>query len=189
MKAQRRAIRSAASQRGWDLIDIEEDVASGASTKGRNGLEATLAALDSGEAQVLVVAKLDRLSRSLLDFASMLELSRQRRWAIVALDVGIDTTTAVGELTAATLMVFAQFERRRIGERIKEALHERRTDGVSLGRPRTVPEEVRRQIQEWHRDGASISLIARRLNQRAVPTGQGGRRWYPSTVARLTRER
>lgn len=63
---------------------------------GRAGLHAALQAVEQGEAQVLVVAKLDRLSRSLLDFANLMERSRRKRWALVALDLGVDTTTPPG---------------------------------------------------------------------------------------------
>lgn len=185
MKAQRRAIAEAVEARGWSLIGIEEDVRSGGSTNGRHGLERALKALDAGEAEVLVVAKLDRLSRSLLDFARMLERSRKRGWSLVSLDLGLDTSTPVGEMTAGTLMVFAQFERRRIGERIKEALAERKADGVRLGRPPVLPGELVDRIRAMREDGLSLHGIARTLNDEEVPTAHGGSRWHAATVKRI----
>jgi Resolvase, N terminal domain len=67
-------------------------------------------------------AKLDRLSRSLLDFASLMEDARREGWALVILDLGIDTTTPSGEMIANVMATFAQFERRLIGQRTKDAL-------------------------------------------------------------------
>src|SRR4051812_22324091 len=72
LQAQRSAIKAEAKRRGWALVGIEEDAgASGKSMAGRAGLEAALALVESGQAEALVVAKLDRLSRSLLDFAAL----------------------------------------------------------------------------------------------------------------------
>jgi DNA invertase Pin-like site-specific DNA recombinase len=70
---------------------------------GRPGLEAALEAIERGEADTLVVAKLDRLSRSLLDFAGIMDRSRRKGWSLVALDLALDTTTPSGELMANTL--------------------------------------------------------------------------------------
>ncbi len=59
--------------------------------------------LTKGEADALVVAKLDRLSRSLLDFAGLMELSRSEGWSLVALDLGVDTSTPAVEMMAAVM--------------------------------------------------------------------------------------
>jgi DNA invertase Pin-like site-specific DNA recombinase len=115
LEAQRRAIEQEASRRGWTLIGILEDAASGKSMNKRPGLKEALKAVDDGRAEALVVAKLDRLSRSLLDFSSLMERSRKAGWALVALDLGVDTTTPAGEMLANVLAVFAHFERRLIG--------------------------------------------------------------------------
>ena len=67
-----------------------------AATLARRGITEALADVESDEATVLVVAKLDRLSRSLLDFAALMERSRRKGWALVALDLGVDTTGVAG---------------------------------------------------------------------------------------------
>ena len=87
-------------------------------------------------ADALVVAKLDRLSRSLLDFAALMEDARKEGWALVILDLGVDTTTPSGEMIANVMATFAQFERRLIGQRTKDALAVKKRQGVRLGRPR-----------------------------------------------------
>jgi DNA invertase Pin-like site-specific DNA recombinase len=130
----------------------------------------------------LVVAKLDRLSRSLLDFSALMERSRKGRWALVALDLGVDTTTPSGEMMANVLAVFAHFERRLIGQRTKDALAVKRSEGVRLGRPPQLPESVRSRIRDLRKEQRSLASIAKELNREGVPTAQGGRAWYPSTV-------
>jgi DNA invertase Pin-like site-specific DNA recombinase len=94
LEAQRSAIEVETGRRCWDLVSIEQDIASGKTTVKRPGLAAALAAVQTGAADGLIVAKLDRLSRSLLDFAGILEQSRRQRWQFVALDLGVDTETA-----------------------------------------------------------------------------------------------
>jgi DNA invertase Pin-like site-specific DNA recombinase len=138
--------------------------------------------LRDGQADVLVAAKLDRLSRSLLDFASLLERARQEKWALVALDSPVDTSAPHGEMLAGVLAVFAQFERRLIGQRTRDALAVRRAQGVVLGRPPTVPRNVERRIQRARSAGTSFRVIAERLNADGLPPAHGGKQWYPGTV-------
>lgn len=83
---------------------------------------------------------------------------------------------------AQVLAVFAELERRLIGERTKAALAIRRSHGVRLGRPRTLPDEVARRIVDARGGGATWTSIASELNDECVPTAQGGQRWYPGTV-------
>ena len=183
LAAQRAAIEAACEQRGWELVGIEEDAGVSAATLARPGITKALAAVESGVADVLVVAKLDRLSRSLLDFAALMERSRRKRWALVALDLGVDTTTPQGEMMANILATFAQFERRLIGQRTKDALAVKRAQGVKLGRPQQLSVEVADRIWRMHRRGASLRRIAGRLNREGVPTAHGGRCWHASTVS------
>jgi DNA invertase Pin-like site-specific DNA recombinase len=182
LEAQRRAIADGVAQRGWKLVRVYEDVASGKSTNGRHGLAVATKAIESGEAEALVVAKLDRLSRSLMDFAGLMQRSRRKGWALVALDLGVDTTTPSGEMMANVLAVFAQFERRLIGERTRQGLAVKRSQGVKLGRRPELPESVRRRIRLLHSRGHSLSEIARRLNAGGVATAHGGAQWHASTV-------
>ena len=136
LEAQRAAIRSEAERRGWQLVHVFEDAgASGKSLNGRRGLQRALEAIEAGTAEGLVVAKLDRLSRSLLDFAALMERARKGGWNLIALDLGVDTSTPAGEMMASVLATFAQFERRLIGQRTKDALAIKRAQGVVLGRP------------------------------------------------------
>jgi DNA invertase Pin-like site-specific DNA recombinase len=186
LDAQEAAIRRECAHRGWNLVAIHTDAgASGGSMTKRPALEHALAALDAGEADTLVVAKLDRLSRSTLDFATLMERARAKGWGFAILDLGVDTTTASGEMMAGVVATFAQYERRLIGERTKAGLAAKRAQGVQLGRPRTVPEWVRQRVGELRERGDSWRAIASALNTEGVPTGQNGRQWYASSVRKL----
>ena len=190
LEGQRVAITQAAEQRGWRLTGIVEDAGlSGSTMAGRVGLEAALHAVSIGEADGLVVAKLDRLSRSLLDFSHLMERSRREGWAIVALDLGVDTSTPQGELMAAVLATFAQFERRLIGQRTKAALDVIRAQGlIQLGRPRSISDDLHLRMLAMRSQGLTYRAIADTFNVEGIPTGQGGR-WYPATIQQAIKSR
>src|SRR6478672_2576202 len=95
-----------------------------------------------------------------------------------ALEVAVDTSTPSGEAMANMLATFAQFERRLISQRTKEALAIKKASGVRLGRPPTLPASVVRRIQRLRARGLSLRAIADELNRAGVPTAQGGARWY-----------
>ena len=143
---------------------------------------AALAAVESGDASAIVVAKLDRLSRSLVDFASLMARAQTGRWNVVALDLGIDLATAAGEFMANVMASAAQWERRIIGQRTRDALAVKRAQGVRLGRPQMLEADVVARIRSAYEAGIGWSALARQLNAEAVPTAHGGSKWYPSTV-------
>ena len=182
LDAQRSAITAECERRGLTLVGIAEDAGISAKTLDRPALAETLAALDRGEATVLMVSKLDRLTRSVHDATGLMLRAERAGWGLVALDVAVDTTTPQGAAMAQVLAVFAELERRLIGQRTRDALAVRRAQGVRLGRPPVLPADVVADILDAHRAGAGWSTIARALNADGVPTAQGGARWYPSTV-------
>lgn len=184
--AQRRAIKDACKARGWKLGKVFEDKgASAKTTNGRPGLEEARRALREGTADGLVVMKLDRLSRSVLDFAQLMKSSREEGWHLVVLDLGVDTSTPNGRMFANIMATLAEWEREMISERTSAALAEKRAEGVTLGRPRLLSDKHRRAILDLHRAGHSFNAIAQRLNDKGVPTAQGGARWYPATVRKI----
>lgn len=186
LAAQEAAIRAHCERRGWVLQSILSDAGlSGASVGKRPALAQALVALDRGEADTLVVAKIDRLSRSLVDLATLMERARAKGWGLAILDTDVDTTTASGELVANVMGSVAQWERRIIGERTKAALAVKKAQGVQLGRPRTVPPKVRRRIATLRKGGASWRAVADALNAEGVTTGQGGSQWHANTARRI----
>ena len=186
LDAQRAALQAEADRRGWVLEFVTEDGLS-AKDLNRPALTEALLRLDRGEADVLMVSKLDRLSRSVKDFGGLLERAARRKWSVLCLDLGVDTTTPVGEFTANVVVSASQYERRLIGQRTKDALAARKAAGVRLGRPRLLSNEVVQRIVSAKAAGGSLAAIARDLTAEGVPTAQGGKRWYPSTVSAVLR--
>jgi DNA invertase Pin-like site-specific DNA recombinase len=187
LEVQRQAIRAEADRRGWELVEVYSDEgASGKSLKGRPGLSAAFEAIDAGRASGLIVSKLDRLSRSLLDFAGIVDRAQRGGWNLVALDLGVDLATPAGEAMANVMATFAQLERRLISQRTKDALAIKRAEGVDLGRPPQIKLDVEARIAAMHAAGTNAERIAAALNAEHVPTARGGR-WHPSTVRVVVR--
>jgi len=183
LAAQQTIIEAEAARRGWVLVEVHTDeAASGKSLVGRVALETAITAVESGRADVLVVAKLDRLSRSLLDFANLMARAQSKGWNLVALDLGIDLSTPAGEFLASVMASAAQWERRIIGQCTREGMAAKKAAGVRLGPPRRLPDHVAEQIIDLRSSGISWARVARTLNAMAVPTALTGRQWYPSTA-------
>jgi DNA invertase Pin-like site-specific DNA recombinase len=91
--------------------------------------------------------------------------------------------------TGSVVATFAQYERELIGERTRVALAAKKAQGVQLGRPRSMPDTVRRRIVRARRRGDTFVQIAERLNTEGVPTAQGGAQWYPATVRKVVMTR
>lgn len=184
LEAQRAAIQSEAERRGWTVVDVIEDAGFSAKDLKRPGIRAVLEAMQGGAADALVIAKLDRLSRSMLDFAGLMAKAQKQSWGIVALDVNVDTTTPSGEAMANVMAAFAQFERRLIGQRTREALAKKREAGVRLGRPRSIPSDVEARVRSLKAQGLTVRAIAAKLDSDGVTPPHGGR-WQPSTLQRV----
>ena len=134
----------------------------------------------------LVVSRLDRLSRSTKDFATLMERAQRRGWAPVVLDLGVDATTPAGELVASVMVSVAQWERRTVAARTREALAAKKAQGAKRGRPRSLPAATRRRIVRMRERGRTFREIADTFNAQGVSTAQGGARWYASTVHQVT---
>lgn len=181
LAAQNAKVTAEQRARGWEVVAAYTDVASGKSMRKRPELARALASLEAGEADLLVVAKLDRLSRSMLDFAGMVALSQEQGWGIVALDLGVDTSTPNGKLVANIIMALAEWERELIGQRTKDALGAVKASGKKLGRPSNRIPEAEAIIRTLVAEGVSLRGIAKRLNDQDIRTSQGGQ-WHASTV-------
>jgi DNA invertase Pin-like site-specific DNA recombinase len=182
--AQRAAIEDECRRREWHLVELIEDAGSGRDLH-RPGLERALEMCRSGEADGIVVSKLDRLSRSVVDFGGLLEDAKRHDFTLIALDFGLDLSTPGGELVANVLVSVAQWERRVIGMRTREGLAEKRRQGVKLGRRYSIGEETAKRIVELRRDGFTHRGIADVLNRAGVPTSRGGARWHGASVRRV----
>jgi DNA invertase Pin-like site-specific DNA recombinase len=182
LAAQRTVVVTEVERRGWDLVEYVEDPAQSSTTLQRPGMQRALELLDRRQADVLVVSRLDRMTRSLRDFGELTERARRRGWALVCIDVAVDMTTPAGELVAGMIASAAQYERRLIGQRTREALAEKRAAGVRLGRPQRLPQATVDQIVRLRATGASLRAIGAALETDQVPTASGGIKWHASTI-------
>src|SRR5450759_2906425 len=98
LEAQRAAILAEAKRRGWDEADVTfiEDAGFSGKNLDRPRIETALDALRHRKADTLVVSKLDRLSRSLVDFAGLMDRASREHWALIALELNVDTSTPAG---------------------------------------------------------------------------------------------
>ncbi len=184
MDAQRAALAAEAARRGWQ-VEYIEDAGYSAKDLRRPGIGRALDALARGDADVLAVSRLDRLSRSMLDFSDLMARSLRERWSIVALDLGVDTTTAEGELMANVRASFAAYERRLISLRTREALAARKAAGVKLGgRARVVPPAVEARARELRAAGLTVRAVGVALAAGGHPGPTGGA-WHPSSLHRI----
>jgi site-specific DNA recombinase len=147
LHAQREAceafIKSQAGE-GWRLVkDAYDDGGFSGATIERPGVQQLLAHIREGLVDVVVVYKVDRLTRSLADFAKMVELFDARGVSFVAVTQQFNTTTSMGRLTLNVLLSFAQFEREVIGERIRDKVAASKRKGMWMGGVVPVGYELR----------------------------------------------
>jgi len=128
LEAQESRIRAYCQAQGWELVGICRDEGRSAKDLNRPGLQAALAALERGEADGLVILKLDRLTRSVRDLGTLLEgVFRER--ALISITEALDTGSAAGRLVLNMLGAVSQWEREAIGERTSFVLQHRRQQG------------------------------------------------------------
>ncbi len=185
LDAQRTALTGEADRRGWDL-ELVADEGKSAKNMNRPALLEALTRLDHGDADTLISIRLDRISRSVADFAGLLDRAGRKGWGLVLLSPALDLADPAGRFTANVLASAAQYERELISARTKEGMSQRKVDGWAggrpAGRPRVLDKNVRDRILDAHTAGQGWSAIARELNDTQVPTARGGVVWHPSTV-------
>jgi DNA invertase Pin-like site-specific DNA recombinase len=187
LDAQRAAITDECERRGWDLCAVyaDEGVSGSAPPDLRPALARAIRVLDAHEAGTLMVAKLDRLGRSLTDLLVLTSAAKRAGWSVVDVGGSFDMSTPQGEAMAQMMGAFAQLERSLIAERTKSALAVRRMQGVQLGRPSQVSAEARARLSELRREGKSWRLVAAAMNTEGWPSGSGRPAWQPATARRL----
>ncbi|CAM3636389.1 recombinase family protein [Mycobacterium frederiksbergense] len=183
LEAQRAAIDFEAERRGWSVEHLADEAVSGKSIGPE--LRKALELLASGQADGLIVAKLDRMSRSIVNAANIIESAQAQGWSLVVLDLGVDLTTAAGRMVAMNLVNFGQYERELASERTSAALAAKKARGESIGRPREASTAVVRRIIADRDGGMSFDKIAKTLAAEGVKTPRGGSTWHPSTVRRI----
>ena len=135
-----------ASQRseGWVLVhDRYDDGGVSGGTLDRPALKRLLADIEAGLIDVIVCYKIDRLSRSLMDFAKLVQAFDEHQVTFVSVTQSFNTTTSMGRLTLNILLSFAQFEREVIGERVRDKIAASKARGMWMGGPVPLGYEVR----------------------------------------------
>jgi DNA invertase Pin-like site-specific DNA recombinase len=165
----------------------EDAGASAKALTGRPALAAALTVLAEGGASALVVSKLDRLARSVHDFAGLVRLAEGQGWGIVALDLGVDMTTPTGGLLANVTASVAEWERKIISLRTAEALAQRKLAGMRLGRPRLLDPQIAARIRDRRAAGVTLQTIANELNAEGTMTATG-KLWSPTSIWKIAQQ-
>jgi DNA invertase Pin-like site-specific DNA recombinase len=161
LSLQIRTMREYAAKRGWTIAIQIKEVGSGATE--RELRENLLAAARRREIDVVLVWRLDRWGRSLVDLVVTLKEFAELGVSFVSLTEALDLTTPTGRAMAGLLSVFAEFEHEILRERIRAGIAEARLKGKRFGRPLTAAKKAG-QIRKLYRDGVSKAEIARQLN-------------------------
>lgn len=182
LDAQRAAIEAETARQGWTDVQYVTDPAWSAKDLDRPELDAALARLESGDADVLIASKLDRISRSVHDFTGLMQRAQHNGWRLICIDIAADTGTPSGELFAHITASFAQYERRIISQRTKDGLAAKQAAGTRLGRPSTLPLDIVRRILTERGAGRGLRVIAEGLTADGIATARGGQKWSTSSV-------
>jgi site-specific DNA recombinase len=168
--AQREACEAyVVSQRaeGWVLVgDRYDDGGISGGTLDRPALKRLLADIEAGKIDVVVVYKIDRLSRSMLDFLNLVETFERHQVTFVSVTQSFNTTSSMGRLMLNVLLSFAQFEREVIGERIRDKVAASRKKGIWMGGWTPLGYEVRdRKLVIHEKDADQVRSIFQRFVQ------------------------
>ncbi|WP_373476586.1 recombinase family protein [Sphingorhabdus sp.] len=128
----------ALSQRheGWTVTkDRYDDGGFSGGTLERPGLKQLLSDIEAGKVDIILLYKIDRLTRSLSDFAKIVEILDRKGASFVSITQSFNTTTSMGRLTLNMLLSFAQFEREVTGERIRDKIYASKRKGIWMGGP------------------------------------------------------
>lgn len=133
LDAQREKITMFCKLHDLDLVEIIEDAGVSAKTLDRPGVQRALAMLDAGQAEALVICKLDRLTRSVRDLADSVEKYFAKKCSLFSISDSINTRSAAGRAMCNMLGTFAQWEREAIAERTAEAMAHKKANGEFCG--------------------------------------------------------
>jgi site-specific DNA recombinase len=148
-------------QEGWRAIDAQyDDGGYSGGTMERPGVRRLFEDIRAGKVDVIVVYKVDRLTRSLADFAKMIEILDANKASFVSITQQFNTTSSMGRLTLNVLLSFAQFEREVAGERIRDKIAASKRKGMWMGGTVPLGYDCRdRKLIVNHAEAATIRKI------------------------------
>ncbi len=188
LDAQSAKIVAMATVQGAELLEVVVDSGESAGTMNRPGLQRILELVRNRKVQAVIVAKLDRLTRSVKDLCGILELFEKRGVALVSVAESLDTSTAAGRLVITIMSAVSQWEREAIGERTRDALQHKRSKGERVGNvhygyrlsgdgkhvePEPKEQAVLAEIRALRARRRSLREVAAALNERGCRTRRG----------------
>jgi DNA invertase Pin-like site-specific DNA recombinase len=200
LDAQQQKIRAMAVVHSATLTEIIVDGGESAKTLNRLGMQRLLELVDERKVDAVIVAKLDRLTRSVKDLCELLERFERRGVALISVAESLDTSSAAGRLVLNIMTAVSQWEREAIGERTRDALSHKRRNGERVGNiaygfrlaadgehvePDAAEQAVVDRIREL-RPKLSLRRIAAQLNRDGHRTRRGTA-WRLEHVARIER--
>jgi DNA invertase Pin-like site-specific DNA recombinase len=184
LEAQTKEIRAACVRNGFESVEVVRDFEShSGSDLERPGLNYAIERLEAGDASCLVVASLERLTRSAAHLGTLIDRLTQSEIRLVVLDIELDTGNPDGRLAAEALANVGTLERRSLDTRTRKGLQAARDARGSSGRPSVADRPaLKERIAQMRARGMTLQAIADTLNAEGVPTLRGGAEWRPSSV-------
>ena len=202
LEAQAGKIRAMALVQGVELSEIIVEGGESAKSLNRPGMTRLLALVEAGKVRAVIVAKLDRLTRSVKDLCELLERFERKGVALVSVAESLDTGSAAGRLVLNIMAAVSQWEREAIGERTRDALRHKRNQGRRVGNiafgsrlasdgdhleSDPAEQAALAEIRRLRGEGATLRGIAAALNHREYRTRRGTP-WRLESVTRVVKQ-
>lgn len=184
-----------------ELLEVVTDAGESAKSLNRPGMARLLSLVDAGAIDAVVIAKLDRLTRSVKDLAELLERFNRRGVALISVAESLDTGTAAGRLVLNIMASVSQWEREAISERTRSAMKYKRANGERVGaipyghqlaadgkhlEANEAERAVVAHISELRAEGFTLREIAAELNRQGFTT-RSGSAWRHEYIAAILR--
>src|ERR1019366_8616190 len=199
LDAQSEKVRAMAVVQGAELVDVIVDAGESAKSLSRPGMARLLFLVDTGAVDTVIIAKLDRLTRSVKDLAELLERLTKHGVSLVSVAESLYTGSASGRLVLNIMVSVSQWEREAIGERTRDAMRHKKAKLKFVGNapygfrqaadkrhvePEPGEQAILERIHRLRKGGKSLRGIADQLNRLDIRTRQGSP-WRHEYVARL----
>jgi site-specific DNA recombinase len=199
LEAQEAKIRAMATVQGAEIAELIVDGGESAKDLKRPGMERLLTLVDERKVDTVIIDKLDRLTRSVKDLAELLERFQRRGVSLVSVAESLDTGSAAGRLVINIMTAVSQWEREAIGERTRDAMQHKRSNGRCVGNlaygyrlsadgehvePEPTEQKALNHIRSLHQQGHSLRQIAASLNGQSLRTRRGSG-WRHDHILRI----